>query len=129
MGAKIDITLLDEDTIREAYSKALEPYKFRVWIACKTECDIYDEENPRVLEIFWDPVGAIDHAKNMRDERHETWIERLTLNIHESHEMSEQNVACLVCKERAEKLEEICKESDATTSGSERVPGGQEKKD
>lgn len=74
MGANSDLALLDDDTIKAAYMKALEPFEFEAWIECKPACDIYDEENPRKLQTFWDPVGAIEHATNMRDERHETWV-------------------------------------------------------
>ena len=102
-----DLALLDDDTIKAAYAKALEPFKFQVWIECKIGCYIEDD-NPRPLEILWDPVGAIEYANRMRDQRHETWIKVLKLDIHESHQMNQQNIICLMCGERAEALEKPC---------------------
>ena len=101
-----DLALLDDDTIKAAYEKALEPYKFRVMISCKDDCENYEDD--RALEIFWEPTGAIKHANSMRDRFHETWIEILELKIHESHEMNKQNIICLMCGERAEELEKPC---------------------
>lgn len=77
MTKENDLALLDDDTIKAAYMKALEPFEFEVWIECRAACDIYDEVNPRKLQTFWDPVGAIQHATNMRDERHETLVKTI----------------------------------------------------
>lgn len=101
-----DLAMLDDDTIKAAYSKALEPFKFRVMISCKDTC--LNPEPDRVQEVYWDPMGAIQQANLMRDQMHETWIDILQLNFHPSHEMNKQNIICLMCGERTEKLEEPC---------------------